>query len=569
MADTMVRNHEFRSFVDQLPKAVMMTSEDRLITYVNAAFQDITGYRSEDVIGRQPSMLSSGLHNETFYARMWLTLGDSGRWEGLIWNRRKNGEVYPQWLTIYSVREPGHRFFSAVFMDVSELTRLNEPLATMAYYDPLTELPNRVLFMEFLEARLQQRQQSGKTFGVFFVDLDYFKSINDLHGHAVGDQVLCQAALRIRSMLRNDDILARLSGDEFAAIVELTGAGEDMPGICERMISAFRKPLQVDGREHFLSISVGTTLFPRDGTSGLELLEKADKAMYMAKTSGRACCRSFDSRLSQDALNRERLSEALVASLKAAPEEFSLVYQPQFSLADGALVGMETLIRWQHPEFGQVPPAEFVPLAETRGLMHSLTELLVDMIRINLSGLCAGQVPPGLCLSLNLSARHISDDRVDGLLQPLFDDLARLGWIPEVEITETHIMDLSPPCLERLRRFAELGARVAIDDFGTGYSSLAYLHRLPVHVLKIDRRFVARLGGEEREGRIVEAILAIAGALDLETVAEGVETMAQKAELTELKCPRAQGFLLARPMVWPELVSRILDMDQADRGIRA
>ena len=552
---------DFRHFVDRLPKAVMMASRDQRISYVNRAFERITGYQREEVLGQRPSLLSSGLHSGSFYSELWQSLSRNGRWEGLIWNRRKDGDVYPQWLTIYRVEGEEHPFYAGVFMDVGEVTRVTEPLASMAYYDPLTELPNRTLFTEFLDSRVNQRREPDRTFAVLFIDLDYFKEINDLHGHAVGDQVLRQAAQCIRSVVRQSDIVARLSGDEFAAIVELGENGEQLDQICQRMVSAFRAPVIAEGREHFVSVSIGTALFPRDGTTAPELLEKSDKAMYAAKTAGRGCFRAFDSALSEVVLRHQRLSEALLVSLKTAPLEFSVVYQPQFSVQQGELVGLEALIRWQHPEFGAVSPGEFIPLAEVRGLMHPLTERLVALIRRDLAQV-EGRLRPGLSLAINLSARHIADDRLVTLLEPLFRDLERLDWRPEVEITETHLMNLSRRCLGQLKQFGDRGVRVAIDDFGTGYSSLAYLHNLPIHVLKIDRQFINRLGHSESDDQIVSAILAIASALGLETVAEGLETDAQEKALRRLSCERVQGFLLARPQPWGLLLANHLDICQ-------
>ncbi|MDX1633591.1 MAG: EAL domain-containing protein [Marinobacter sp.] len=562
MSTPMMAESDFRYFVDRLPKAVMMASRGQRITYVNRAFARITGYQPEEVLGQKPSLLSSGLHSASFYSDLWQRLNRNGRWEGLIWNRRKDGNVYPQWLTIYQVEGDSDLFYAGVFMDVGEVTRASEPLASMAYYDPLTELPNRTLFTEFLDSRVRQRPEPGKTFAVMFIDLDYFKEINDLHGHAVGDKVLRQAAQCIRSVVRQSDIVARLSGDEFAAIVELGENGEQLEQICQRMVSAFRAPVIADGREHFLSVSIGTALFPRDGTTGPQLLEKSDKAMYAAKTAGRACFRAFDSALSEVVLRHQRLSEALLVSLKTAPQEFSVVYQPQFSVKRGDLVGLEALIRWQHPEFGAVSPGEFVPLAEVRGLMHPLTERLVALIRHDLAG--ADQcLQPDRRLAINLSARHIADERLGPMLEPLFNDLERLGWRPELEITETHLMHLSRHCLDQLRQFGQQGVRVAIDDFGTGYSSLAYLHNLPIHVLKIDRQFISRLGGSDSDDQIVSAILAIAAALGLETVAEGLETEAQRRVLQSLHCDRVQGFLLARPGPWDQIISTYLDLSQS------
>ncbi|HLT12460.1 MAG TPA: EAL domain-containing protein [Marinobacter sp.] len=540
-----LQEQDFKALVDNHPRAIMLSTPDARITYVNRMFHSVTGYRPNEVLGRAPSVLSSGLHSTEFYQAMWHSLNNDGRWEGLIWNRRKNGENYPQWLTIYPVEYDGNRLFAGVFMDVGELTAGDERLASLAYYDPLTELPNRSLFQEFLKARVSQRSPSVNRFAVLYIDLDFFKSVNDLHGHDCGDRVLQQAAACIQGIVRKGDLVARLSGDEFAAMVEL-GSEEELLAVCERMTTAFRAPILVDHREYFLSASVGAAIYPKHGESAAELLQNADRAMYTAKLAGRACYRVYSAVESEQGHYQQRLSEALMASLKVAPEEFSVVYQPQYDLATGTMVGMEALLRWQHPELGAISPADFVPLAEQRGHIHELTELLVRRIGWDLDE-CQVVRGDSKRLAINISARQIADGRLEQLLEPFFARIRHAGWVPEIEITETHLMNLSRRCLARLREFGEKGIRVAIDDFGTGYSSLAYLHSLPVDVLKIDRKFVQRLGTDGRDARIVSAILAIAEALDLEVVAEGIETEAQKAKLQELKCHRGQGYLMARP----------------------
>ena len=555
-----LQQQDFRALVDNHPRAIMLSTTEPRIAYVNRMFRSVTGYQAEEVVGQAPSVLSSGLHSPEFYQAMWKSLGDYGRWEGVIWNRRKNGETYPQWLTIYPVQREGRQFFAGVFTDVGDITAGDERLASLAYYDPLTELPNRSLFQEFLKARVAQSERDGGCFAVLYIDLDFFKSINDLHGHECGDQVLQQASQCIQSVLRKGDVVARLSGDEFAVIIELLN-DEDLESVCQRMTQIFQAPIIVGAREYFLSASVGAAVYPDNGRTGAELLQNADRAMYTAKMAGRACYRIYSAVDNERGRHRQRLSEALIASLKTAPDEFSVVYQPQYHLGSGTVAGLEALLRWNHPDFGPVSPADFVPIAEQRGHIHEMTEHLVRCVLSDLPE-CAGQLPEGLGLAINISARQITDSRLEALLEPLFERIRSVGWVPEIEITETHLMNLSRQCLNRLRQFGEQGVIVAIDDFGTGYSSLAYLHTLPLHVLKIDRQFIWRLGGESGDSRIVSAILGIAEALDLEVVAEGIETKEQHDRLRELNCHRGQGFLMARPAPWQELISAFIDRNQ-------
>jgi len=550
------QQQDFRALVDQYPRAIMLVTKEPRITYVNGMFRSVTGYGQDEVVGQPPSILSSGLHAPEFYQAMWQALTSEGRWEGLIWNRKKNGEVYPQWLSIYPMDLEGRQAYVGMFMDMGERTGVDERLASLAYYDPLTELPNRSLFQEFLKARVSQHSLDGARFAVLFIDLDFFKSVNDLHGHECGDGVLKQAAMCIQSVVRKVDVVARLSGDEFAVIVELQGT-EELKEVCQRMIQAFRAPVIVGLREYFLSASVGAAVYPVHGKSGTELLQKADRAMYAAKLAGRACYRIYSE--ADDARGRleQRLSEALVTSLKTSPGEFHVVYQPQYDLRSGQAVGMEALLRWDHPEFGPVSPADFVPLAERRGQIHEMTQHLVRGILADLQAL-----PPERCefrLAINISARQITDARLGLLIGPLFKRIQELGWQLEIEITETHVMHLTRQCLETLKEFRNQGVGIAIDDFGTGYSSLAYLQNLPVQVLKIDRQFIRRLGTENSDSRIVSAILGIAEALELEVVAEGIENQAQYQELRGLDCQRGQGFLMARPQPWKQIRMMMLD----------
>ena len=552
-----VQQQDFRTLVDNHPRAIMLSTTEPRIAYVNRMFRAVTGYQADEVLGQSPSLLSSGLHSPEFYQAMWESLERHGRWEGLIWNRRKNGETYPQWLTIYPVERGNRRFWAGVFTDFGDVAAGDERLASLAYYDPLTELPNRALFQEFLKVRVAQRARDSRRFAVLFVDLDFFKSVNDLHGHECGDRVLQHAAHCIQSVLRRGDVVARLSGDEFSAIIELQ-SGDDLEGVCQRMIHIFQAPMVVDHREYFLSASVGAAVYPEHGNTGSELLQNADRAMYTAKLAGRACYRLYSEVDTEQGRHEQRLSEALMASLKTAPEEFSVVYQPQYRLDSGRIAGLEALLRWRHPRFGVVSPAEFVPVAEQRGHIHELTGHLVRCILADLPD-SPGVLPRGLRLTINISACQITDSRLEGLLDPLFCRIRQIGWSPEIEITETHLMNLSRQCLDRLREFGQQGVGVAIDDFGTGYSSLAYLHTLPVQVLKIDRQFTWRLGGQSGDSRIVAAILGIAEALGLEVVAEGIENEDQHSRLRELKCHRGQGFLMARPVPWQALGSALID----------
>lgn len=550
----------FRRLVETHPRAIMMTKPNAEVLYVNEKFVAITGYAPDEILGRTPALLSSGLHPKSFYEKMWAAIETQGHWEGLVWNRRKNGQTYPQWLNINSIGEGSNRIFAGVFIDVGELNNFDSKLTALAYYDQLTQLPNRSLFCEILAARVKQDFNRENHFAVIFIDVDYFKTINDLYGHATGDKVLVEVAQRLKASLREQDILARLSGDEFSAILDLGSEPETLTTICERLAHALKKPLSVAGRNHYVSVSVGTSVFPQDGVTGEILLEKADKAMYSAKTSGRARVCAYNSELTRELLRSQQLAEALTISLKNFPEQFSVHYQPQYSLPEGRITGLEALIRWSHPELGQVSPSEFVPLAEVRDLVDLLTERLVEIILADLSTF-EDYPKPGLNLAINISSQQIRDQGLAQRLMPLLERMTALHWQTEVEITETHLMKLSEQNLLCLKQLSDLGIKIAIDDFGTGYSSLAYLSKLPVDNLKIDHQFVSDISGstEDSSGnQIVWAILALAKALQLRVIAEGIETELQLQTLINMNCVSGQGYLLAKPMPWATIKPLLL-----------
>lgn len=550
----------FRQLVNTNPRAIMLASNEPRILYVNEAFKRITGYDESDVIGEKPSVLSSGLHGPEFYQAMWQRLKEKSRWEGLIWNRRRSGELYPQWLTIYPLDDRDHSRLVGIFMDVSELQALDEQLATLAYYDVLTDLPNRYLFRAYLDSRIEQSRLTRKPFAALFIDLDFFKEVNDLHGHETGDTLLKSAAGRVMEVLREGDIVARLSGDEFAGIVEFEDEAE-LDRLCETLQLRFQAPFAIDGREHLVTASIGAAIFPDHGNQASELLQKADQAMYAAKSAGKACYRLYDPTWSHRLQHTQRLIEALRQSLQFHRQEFSVVYQPHFKLVTGEVSGLEALIRWDHPELGSVSPAEFIPLAESRGLMGLITECLFELIVRDLDTRPLA-LPMGLRLGVNISARHIGEDSLRPALFDLVDRLRNCHWELDIEITETNLMDLTRPYLDRLRLLREEGIRLSIDDFGTGYSSLAYLQQLPVDSVKIDRSFISRMEQGRHDIQIVRAILALAQALELEVVAEGIEQATQYRILTHAGCSFGQGFGLAKPVAWSQSLFHGIDPHQ-------
>lgn len=558
--DTAILDKEFKALVDGHPRAMMLATQEPRIVYVNRAFQQVTGYDAETVIGEKPSILSSGYHGRDFYRNMWRQLSTENRWEGLIWNQRSNGEIYPQWLTIYGVEVNESQCYVGTFMDVGDLAAMDEKLASLAYYDVLTRLPNRHLFQAFLESRTGQQDHSPAHFSVLYLDLDFFKEINDLHGHAQGDELLVQVAQRLQSVLRKGDVLARLSGDEFAAIIEVDSeAGTE--AFCERILNAFKEPFMVNDQPHYVSLSIGASLFPFHADEDRSLLEKADQAMYSAKRMGRFRYQIFNPDINRKLLYQESIGQYLSRSVVESHDEFSVVYQPHYMLESGEVTGLEALVRWHHPLLGLVPPSDFIPIAEQRGWITVLTTIILQAIESDLTQ-SSFSLPMGIRLAINVSARHILDDDFVPEMTRMRRYTDQLNWELELEITETSLVHFNDQLGCKLALLQEQGIRIAIDDFGTGYSSLAYLQSLPVNVLKIDRSFVAGLNEQRSDITLVRAILAMAHALNLEVVAEGVENEAQRLILCQLDCKHGQGFLFAKPQHWGEQLFNALDMDQ-------
>lgn len=528
---------------------VIITAADSTILAVNRAFTDITGYAASAVVGRTPAMLSSGRQDAAFYADMWGQLRRQGHWQGEIWNRRCNGEVYPEWLTISAVRDDAGQVqnYVGVFTDITRIKRSEAELERLARYDPLTGLPNRLQLQDTLERAMERRARAGGRLAVLYIDLDGFKTVNDSLGHPAGDELLVRMAARLRGRLREGDTLGRLGGDEFLVLLESVADTDEVVMVAQALLRAVGEPLRLaGGREAYVTASIGVSLHPDDrGATAVELLRDADAAMFRAKDDGRNRFRFYTGDLHAEAMARLDLEAALSRALGRA--EFSLHYQPKVHAADGQLAGVEALLRWERPGGEMVPPSVFVPLAERMGLIHAIGGWVIDeacrQIRAWLdAGLPAPQV------AVNVSARQFAaGDLADVLAAAL-----RRHEVPprclQVELTESALVERAGEAEAALRRIQALGVCVALDDFGTGYSSLGYLHRFPIDTLKIDRAFVHRIELGPEGAALVDGIIALAHRLRLHVVAEGVETAEQADHLRGQGCDELQGWYFGRPM---------------------
>jgi diguanylate cyclase (GGDEF)-like protein/PAS domain S-box-containing protein len=533
--------------------AIMITDARTLIIAVNKAFCEITGYREEEAIGQTPAILSSGKHDADFYRDMWKRLKETGHWSGEIWNRRKNGEIYVEWLTLNTVKnnrgETSH--YVAIFADITEHKQAEEHVHHLAHYDALTDLPNRTLFNDRLGQALIKAQRNHGRAAVMFLDLDRFKVINDTLGHSIGDLLLQEVAARLTGCVREGDTVSRLGGDEFVILLPEFRDAEDAYLVAQKLLAAAALPFELLGHELHISASIGISFYPDDGASAEVLMKNADVAMYRAKEMGRNNYQFY--RADMNARSFERL--AMETSMRRAleREQFELYYQPRYALPDGKIVGVEALIRWHHPDLGLVSPAQFIPLAEETGLILPIGEWVLRAAATQGKVWQQAGLPP-LFMAVNVSARQFRQTDFAGKVGQILQDT---GFDPcwlELELTETTLMNHAEENVESLGKLKAMGIRIAIDDFGTGYSSLSYLKRLPVDILKIDRSFVSDMTVSLDDAAIVEAIIAMARSLGVYVVAEGVETAEQSKFLQARKCDGMQGYYFSKPLPVDQLL---------------
>ena len=532
---------------DKAGEAIVVTDDQGEIQTVNAAFSRITGYTATEAIGQTISLLKSGRHGSDFYTTMWQALAASGFWQGEIWNRRKNGEIYPEWLTISRVDDEQGRIehFVGVFSDISSIKESQHKAEYLSTHDPLTSLPNRALFHDRLRHALAQARRRKTRIALMFIDLDNFKTINDTLGHDVGDELLKKAAVRLRDVVRDVDSVARLGGDEFTAI--LLDCNEEMANqVARRVVDDLSASFDIGGRRLFVSASVGVAFHPEDGGDSTSLIKAADSAMYRAKEQGRNRVEFFKADMHVRLLKRAAMESALREAMRS--DRMRMVYQPKFGIGPGhPLVGAEALLRWQDPELGAVSPADFIPVAETSGLIIELGNLVETMLLDQLATWSRlGLVYP--TIAFNVSPRSIREAGFARTLLGRIADRRLSNTCVQIEITESALLDNSSSVASNLAQLDQAGIRIAIDDFGTGYSSLSYLKRLPLTELKIDKSFVDGLGNDPEDEAIARAVLGLAKALEFKSVAEGVETEQQLAWLEAQQCDIVQGYLLSRPL---------------------
>ena len=547
-------------------ESLMITDADCVILRVNKAFSNCTGYTAEEVVGQTPRIFKSGRHDKHFYRSMWDIITRTGTWQGEIWDRRKNGEVYPKWLTISAVKGSDGvvTHYVGSHIDITERKVAEEKIRQLAFHDPLTRLPNRQLLLDRLQQSLISSVRNGKKGALLFLDLDNFKTLNDTLGHAMGDLLLQQAAERLISSIREGDTVARLGGDEFVVMLEDLSeqpieAAEQAETVGEKILAALSQPYLLGTNTFRSSGSIGATIFRGDHQEAEELLKQADIAMYQAKKAGRNALRFFDHRM-QDAINAKA---ALEGELHKALEngQFQLHYQVQVNRARRAS-GAEALIRWNHPTRGVVPPAQFIPLAEETGLILPIGTWVLETACAQLSAWSANEQTRHLVLAVNISARQFHQADFVAQVRAAVTRHAIDPTLLKLELTESLLLEDTEDTVATMNALKATGVQLSLDDFGTGYSSLQYLKLLPLNQIKIDQSFVRNIATDSNDAAIVQTIIAMAETLGLNVIAEGVETEVQHEFLELRGCHACQGYLFGKPMPIEEFEASLLEVDR-------
>jgi len=543
-----------KKIFENVSEGIMITDKHKKIEMVNPAFEFVTGYKRDEVIGKTPAVLQSGVHELSFYLTMWEKIRQEGIWQGEIWNRRKTGDVYPEWLSIVSITNDIGEItnYCGIFTDLSERKIVENELEKRLLTDSLTDVSNRFAYIERMDSLLESSSTISHSVqhAVYFLDLDRFKQINDTLGHAVGDTILKEAARRIQTLLKNKDIIARYGGDEF--IVTLTNVKNvrEAAKFAEQIIGIIEQPMNINGQDIFISTSIGISMYPVDGVTSEQLITCSDKAMTFSKKNGLNGYSFYFDELQTDSQRVLLLDSELRRAIEN--REFELYFQPKITVENEHIQGLEALVRWNNERLGFVSPAEFIPYAEETGLIIPLSEVILEkaceaVIKLQQFG---RKIP----IAINISSIHFKQQNFLESIQAILERYNTSANNFEIEVTERTVMNSAAETVSKLVRLKQLGFKISIDDFGTGYSSLSYLVRFPLDCLKIDRSFIQHITSLDEKQAVVDAIIQMSHRLKMKVVAEGVEQAQQVDILRKMNCDIIQGYYYSKPLPLPELL---------------
>lgn len=538
---------------------ILITDRHNHIISANQSFSSITGFSEDEVLGKTPAMLSSGRHDSDFYKGLWRELNSNGFWMGEIWNRRKSGEIFPERLSIKAIKDENNELMNyvAIFQDIAQEKKKEEEIHNLAYFDQLTKLPNRILMNDRLRQALTHANRIGRKAGIMFLDLDRFKNVNDVLGHFAGDQLLIETARRLEGCVRADDTVCRQGGDEFILILQEVNSNDDLAHIAKKLIEAIETEYHIEKEAISISTSIGISIYPDDGMEANDLIKRADMALYAAKSSGRNQYQFYTQEMNKHINEKMKIENDLSKAIHENALE--IVFQPQVELDSEKIVGVEALIRWNHPQLGEIDTGKFISIAEETGLILELDRwMIVEMCRKivdwnnRYSGL--GEIR----FSINLSGAEIGNKQFLKTVAAALSEYKIAKHAIEFEITETTLMQDMVHSQDVLSQLSLMGVSIAIDDFGTGYSSLSYLKTLPIDTLKIDKSFIKNIEKEPNERKITEAIINLARTMEIEIIAEGVETKAQAQFLLGAGCKIVQGYYYYPPLAESDFLDLVV-----------
>jgi diguanylate cyclase (GGDEF)-like protein/PAS domain S-box-containing protein len=529
-------------------EGIIITNSKNEIVSINKAFTKITQYSRNDVLDKNPSIFSSGKHNKNFYSKLWQSLKDHGFWKGEIWNRKKNGEIYAEWLNISTVTNDRNEItnYVAIFSDITKIKESAAKIEYLAHHDPLTDLPNRLLLHARLENSLERSAQEQKKLAVLFIDIDNFKLVNDTYGHTVGDNIITLVANRLKVNIRRNDTIARIGGDEFIIVIEDIKEQSNIEKIAYKIIQEFKDPIKLQEYNFDTTVSIGISIFPNNGLNAEDLIKHADTAMYSAKNSGRNQFQFYKHQMTSDIFEKIIMKQEITDALKN--EEFEVYYQAQIDIKTKAIVGAEALVRWNHKSLGLVSPDNFIPHAEETKLIIPLGAYVLKKACLFMKKLHDSKILAEGKIAVNISAEQIKySDIVKTVINTLKYSKLDSRYL-EIEVTETFIMDDIEKSTSILKELKDIGVKLSIDDFGTGYSSLSYIKQFPIDKLKIDKSFIDELPGNHKDVAIAKTVIALAQGLRIKTIAEGVETKEQKEFLENSNCDEIQGWFYSKAL---------------------